>query len=62
MNPCRHCGQPATVRVALQKGCFALPDDRDQWLCDHHYDRMSPLGGWWVLEDLLEPETGGAAP
>jgi hypothetical protein len=54
---CRHCGSvDAAVWVALQKGCLAFPDDRDQWLCDYHFDRMSPLGGWWLLEDLLQPE------
>lgn len=54
-KPCRFDGSPATVLVALSDGCICHPEDREQWLCEQHFDRMTPLGTYHVLEDLLAP-------
>ena len=50
------------MHVALQKGCLVFKDDKDQWLCEHHYTRMSPQGGWWLLEDRFQPDMVDGAP
>lgn len=57
MNPvvpqCRFGNHaPATVRVVLEKGCVCYPDDREQFLCEHHWYKMTPLGSAEVVEEL----------
>lgn len=40
---CRHCGGYASVFVALPQGCFVFPNDRTQYLCAQHWNRLTPL-------------------
>lgn len=53
MRQCRFGDGPATVRVALEKGCVCYPDDREQFLCEHHWWKMEPLGDAVVVEELV---------
>jgi hypothetical protein len=48
-------GDVAVVRVALNEGCLAYPDDREQVLCLNHFHKMTPNDSYEVLEEL-DPE------
>lgn len=37
---CRHCGARPIVKVALPEGCFVFPNDKVQYLCAQHFDRL----------------------
>jgi hypothetical protein len=41
---------PAVARFALDEGCLAKPDDRQQDLCLHHAMRSTPCGTIELLE------------
>ena len=49
---CVMCGDPAAVKVELSHGCYCRPNDREQWLCPQHLNRISPLGTMDLVEDL----------
>lgn len=51
---CRMCGDPAVVRVSLPRGCAVYPDDRVQDLCEHHWHKITPLGGAELVRFLAE--------
>jgi hypothetical protein len=54
---CRFGDGEAVAAVALDRGCVAHPDDREQALCLHHLVRARPLGGMLLTRELTE---GGA--
>jgi len=41
---CRFGDGPATVRVIMSKGCVCYPEDREQYLCEHHWYKSTPSG------------------
>jgi hypothetical protein len=49
---CRFGCPVATVRVQLNAGCVCFPEDREQYLCEHHWWKMEPLGDVKVVEEL----------
>jgi hypothetical protein len=51
---CRFGDGEAVAVVALERGCIAYPDDREQALCLHHLFRARPLGGMLLAADLTE--------
>lgn len=51
---CRFGGHPASVRVELEAGCVCFPDDKEQFLCEHHWWKMEPLGDVKVVEELCQ--------
>jgi hypothetical protein len=54
---CRFGDGEAVAVVALDRGCVACPDDREQALCLHHLFRSQPRGSMLLTRDLTE---GGA--
>jgi hypothetical protein len=52
---CRFRDGPAIGRFALDRGCVAYPDDREQDLCAHHIRRATPLGSFELVEDYTLP-------
>jgi hypothetical protein len=54
---CSLCDDIAVVKVALSHGCIARPDDREQYLCWHHWHKAYPLGPMEIMEKLDGPET-----
>jgi hypothetical protein len=55
-RPCRFGDGEAVAVVALDRGCVAYPDDREQALCLHHLFRSQPRGGMRLVADLTEGE------
>lgn len=51
-HKCRQCGAPATHRVTLSAGCVVWPHDREQYLCQQHLVKATPLG---TIEAELAP-------
>jgi len=52
---CRFGCGPATVHVELAAGCVCFRDDREQYLCEHHFYKMEPLGaGVLAVRELYE--------
>lgn len=54
---CRFLDGPAVALFTLDQGCACYPDDREQWLCEHHMHRATPLGSMRLVR--LAP---GVAP
>lgn len=51
---CVMCGEEATVLAEFQTGCVCRPDDKEQWLCEQHWEQSEPIGGGAnVVVDLL---------
>ena len=40
---CRFGDGPAVALIEFNSGCFCYPNDREQWLCEHHINRATPL-------------------
>lgn len=51
---CRFDDQLMVAAVAVPGGCMCYPDDRQQFLCAQHFDRMSPIDGADLL--WLDPQ------
>lgn len=48
--PCRFGDGPAVALIKFNSGCFCYPNDREQWLCEHHIHRATPLDGMKMIK------------
>lgn len=46
---CQFGDGPAVALFAFDQGCVCCPDAREQWLCEHHIHRATPLGGMELI-------------
>jgi hypothetical protein len=49
---CCFCSHPAIGIWYLSQGCAARPDLTVQPLCEHHFHKATPIGGFELIKDL----------